>query len=52
MVFYAGETEKVARGGNKFADVPVVTHECDRLKNVAAGVIVVAVELSHSTSTY
>ena len=46
------ETKKVALGGNNFVVRAVVTYECDRLKNVAAGVIVVAVKLSRSTSTY
>ena len=46
------ETKKVALGGNNFGARAVGTYECDRLKSVAAGVIVVAVKLSRSTSTY
>mgnify|MGYP006976455204 FL=1 len=46
------KTKKVASSGNNFGVRAVVTYECDRLKNVAAGVIVVAVKLSRSTSTY
>ena len=52
FAFVPAEIEKVASSGNNFVGRTVTSIECDRLKAGAAGVIVVAVKLSRSTSTY